>query len=123
MVYHITVINNTSNKSVTLTNPVTPKDSILITPNTAFQFPTPPQVNTLPPGNHPYLDAVHTALNIYTFFDNFCFWDNTNSAVQWVGEDGETGVTNIGAGNLELTITTKGTIHFQYAVAKAAATV
>jgi len=114
--YHITQIINGSNRSVALTNPLTgtsKRDCVLILPNTTYTPEHPPEVNKIS-GNPNYTTATKTALNIYTKTDNFCFWDNTASACNWVGENNPgTQSYNASGGNLKLFINADGTINFQ----------
>ncbi|HYW44104.1 MAG TPA: hypothetical protein VE959_14675 [Bryobacteraceae bacterium] len=89
-------------------NPYSPKRPIL--------------VNTIK-GNPTYSQAVVTANNIYTSADNYCFWDNGNSAVNGIGEKSGNIINflNTGAGNLEITVNSNGTLSFVKASATAAA--
>ena len=111
MTYNITQITDKSDRSAALTNPVTSRDAVLVFPYIVYRSENPPEVNAIS-GNPTYAEAAATALNIYTKTDNYCFWDNTNSAVQWVGQNGGTGSYNIGAGDLNLIINPDGSISF-----------
>jgi hypothetical protein len=87
MTYHIPQIDNQSDRSVALTNPLTgtsKRDCVLILPKTLHKPDPAPEVNKIE-GNPTYTQATKTALNIYTKTDNYCFWDNTNSACDWRG--------------------------------------
>lgn len=115
MTYHIKEIDNKSDKSVALTNPLTgtsKRDCVLILPHTVYKPEYKPEVNKIS-GNPTYTLATKTALNIYTKTNNYCFWDNTNSACDWLGE-GHTSPDsyNASAGDLKLTINANGTIQF-----------
>jgi hypothetical protein len=71
-----------------------------------------PEVNKIE-GNPNYTKAAATALNIYTKTDNYCFWDNTDSAVNWLGENSSTIQSyNASGGDLKLIINSNGTIAF-----------
>jgi hypothetical protein len=119
MTYHIKQIDNQSDRSVALTNPKTgtsKRDCVLILPAPAQKQPYvpehPPEVNKIE-GNPNYTKAAVTALNIYTKADNFCFWDNTDSAVNWLGENSSTTQSyNATGGDLKLIISPSGTISF-----------
>jgi hypothetical protein len=53
------------------------------------------------------------ALNIYTFKDNHCFWDNTNSTLNWVGENSPATLTyDASGGDIRLTVNSDGAIGF-----------
>jgi hypothetical protein len=115
MTYHIPQIDNQSDRSVALTNPLTgtsKRDCVLILPKTPYKPENAPEVNKIS-GNPTYTEATKTALNIYTKTDNYCFWDNGNSACDWRGENSTTTDTyNASGGNLKLTINPNGTIQF-----------
>jgi len=115
MTYHIPQIDNQSDRSVALTNPLTgtsKRDCVLILPKTLHKPEHPPEVNKIS-GNPTYTQATKTALNIYTKTDNYCFWDNTNSACDWRGENSTgTDSFNASGGDLKLTINPNGTIQF-----------
>jgi hypothetical protein len=115
MTYHIPQIDNQSDRSVALTNPLTgtsKRDCVLILPHTLYKPEYPPEVNKIS-GNPSYTEATKTALNIYTKTDNYCFWDNTDSACNWRGEDtSATDTYNASGGNLKLIINANGTIQF-----------
>jgi hypothetical protein len=115
MAYHIKTIENRSDRSVALTNPLTgtsKRDCVLILPG-PFTPDNAPLVNKIS-GNPSYKTATETALNIYTKTDNYCFWDNTNSAVNWLGENNPaTDGFNATGGELKLIINENGTIKFE----------
>ncbi len=119
MAYHITLITNNSNKSVAVTNPAATRDAALIPPNTPYTPERRIEINKMK-GNPTYSDAVGTANNIYTYSDNYCFWDNTNSAVNGVGENGLTISFNAKAGDLQVTVNANGTLTFSTASLAAA---
>jgi hypothetical protein len=113
MAYHITVIANNSGKSIALTNPAYEKDSMLIPANGQPYKPERPVLVNKMDGNPSYQQAVSAALNLYTFKDNYCFWDNTNSAVNGVGETtGAIGAYNAKAGDLTITVNSDGSLSF-----------
>jgi hypothetical protein len=91
MTYHISQIVNNSAKSVAITNPASNpdgRDDRITIRHTTYNPPNPIQVNfitNISPVT--YQQAVLTALNAYTFLDNYCFWDNGSSALWGVGED------------------------------------
>lgn len=111
MAYHITLVNNQSNNSVAVTNPAYEADSMLVGPGKSYTPNRPILVNKIS-GNPSYLQALGTANNIYTYADNYCFWDNGNSAVNGVGEKGTTIAFNMSAGNLQITVNANGTLTF-----------
>jgi hypothetical protein len=76
-------------------------------------------VNTLP-GNPSYGTALRTANNIYTSSDNYCFWDNQNSAINGTGEKGSKISFNMSAGNLQITVNADGSLTFAQASSAAA---
>ena len=61
------------------------------------------------------------ANNVYTVEDNYCFWDNTNSAVNGIGEKGGNIAFNSPAGTLQLTVNANGTVTFSQASSSASA--
>jgi len=120
MTYHIKQIDNQSDRSVALTNPKTgtsKRDCVLILPAPSQKQPYvpehPPEVNKIE-GNPSYAKAAATALNIYTKADNYCFWDNTDSAANWLGEAPNSTIQsyNASGGDLKLIISSSGTISF-----------
>jgi hypothetical protein len=120
MAYHITLIMNSSKSSIVLTNPATEADSKLVGPGDSYKPKRPVLVNKID-GNPTYSEAVTKALNIYTYTNNYCFWDNTRSAVNGVGEHGGTILFNASAGDLDITVNADGTLTFAKATAVAAA--
>lgn len=88
MTYHITKIVNNSPKSVSLTNPVSPGDSSL-TP--ALQSSTPKEAILVRKYDgsaaDTYKQTVKSHLNIYTQKNNYCFWDDGESALRGIGEN------------------------------------
>jgi hypothetical protein len=120
MAYHITLVTNNSNSSIAITNPAAEGDSKLVGPNATYKPNRPILVNKIG-GNPTYADAFTKANNIYTRTDNYCFWDNGNSAVNGLGEQGATIAFNASAGNLEITVTSTGTLTFVRATSVAAA--
>jgi len=131
MAYHITLVTNTSNSSIAITNPAYEGDSMLVGPAPANNPGSGPGSNPYTPsrpilvnkisGNPSYADALPKANNIYTFADNYCFWDNTNSAVNGIGEKGTKIAYNASAGDLQITVQANGTLSFVRASASAAA--
>lgn len=113
MAYHITLVTNNSPSSIAITNPAYEGDSMLVGPgpDKTYVPKRPILVNTMP-GNPSYLEAIGPANNIYTSTDNYCFWDNTNSAVNGVGEKGSKISFNMSAGNLQITVNSDGTLMF-----------
>ncbi|HEX4771533.1 MAG TPA: hypothetical protein VH351_11910 [Bryobacteraceae bacterium] len=120
MAYHITLVTNNSSSSIALTNPAYEADSRLVGPNRPYVPERPILVNTMG-GNPRYLDAIGTAVNIYSNTDNYCFWDNTNSAINGIGEKGSPLGFNMSAGNLQITINADGTLAFAQANSSAKA--
>jgi hypothetical protein len=120
MAYHITLIMNRSKSAIALTNPATEADSKLVAPGDSYKPKRPVLVNKID-GNPTYSEAATKALNIYTYTNNYCFWDNTNSAVNGVGEHGGTIAFNASAGDLDITVNADGTLTFAKASAVAAA--
>ena len=120
MAYHITLVSNNSSSSIAITNPAYEADSRLVGPKSNYSPQRPILVNTIK-GNPTYQQAMGQANNIYTFSDNFCFWDNGNSAVNGVGEKGGTINLNASAGNLQVTVNADGTLTFTKASASAGA--
>lgn len=114
MAYHITLITNNSASSIAITNPAYAADAKLVGANSPYVPARPILVNTMP-GNPSYLAAIGTAINIYTYKDNYCFWDNTNSAINGIGEKGSPLGFNMSAGNLQITISAEGTLTFAQA--------
>jgi len=121
MAYHITLVTNQSTSSIAITNPAAGRDSKLVGPgpNTTYTPQYPILVNTIG-GNPNYLQAIETANNIYTVSDNYCFWDNGNSAVNGIGEKGGKISFNASAGNLTITVNADGTLTFATESASAA---
>ncbi|MEO8131869.1 MAG: hypothetical protein ABI822_32545, partial [Bryobacteraceae bacterium] len=112
MAYHITLVTNKSNSSIAITNPAYEADSKLVANGAAYVPKRPILVNKIP-GNPSYADALTQAVNIYTSTDNYCFWDNTNSSVNGVGQKGGAiPAFNMSAGNLQITINPNGTLTF-----------
>src|SRR5436190_1750373 len=111
MAYHITLVTNNSTSSIAITNPAYEADSVLVGPgpNNPYVPKRPILVNVMP-GNPSYVDAIGTANNIYTYSDNYCFWDNTNSAINGVGQKGSKISFNMPAGNLQITVNADGTL-------------
>jgi len=120
MAYHITLVTNHSNRSIAITNPATEADSKLVGPNSTYVPKRPILVNKLE-GNPTYAEAITKAINMYTKTDNYCFWDNTNSAVNGIGENGGTIAFNSSAGNLDITVKADGTLSFARAASVASA--
>lgn len=131
MAYHITLVTNNSASSVAITNPAYEGDSMLVgaappnnpgssTGSNPYKPKRPILVNTIK-GNPTYSQALPQANNIYTATDNYCFWDNGNSAVNGIGEKGTNIVLNASAGNLEVTVNANGTLTFVRASTSAAA--
>ena len=132
MAYHITLVTNNSNMSIAITNPAYEGDSMLVGPAPAnnpgssagsnpYKPSRPILVNKIS-GNPTYADALTQANNIYTYADNYCFWDNTNSAVNGIGEKGTDPILfNASAGDLQITVLTNGTLSFATASASKAA--
>lgn len=120
MAYHITVITNNSSKSIAITNPAHEADSMLLGPGATYKPSRPILVNKIG-GNPTYEQALSKAVNIYTLTDNYCFWDNENSAVNGIGESGGTIVFNASAGDLQIAVNTNGTLSFSRVGASAAA--
>ena len=120
MAYHITLVTNNSASSIAITNPAYEGDSRLVAPHGPYVPQRPILLNAMA-GNPRYLDAIATAINIYTYNDNYCFWDNTNSAINGVGEKGSTIGFNMSAGNLQITINADGTLSFAQAGSSAKA--
>jgi len=120
MAYHITLITNNSSSSISMTNPANEGDSRLIGPNSTYAPSRPVLINKMS-GNPTYEQALPVANNIYTLVDNFCFWDNTNSAVNGTGEKGSTINFNHSAADLQITVDSKGYLNFAVASASAAA--
>ena len=120
MDYHITLVTNNSASSIAITNPAYAADSRLVGPNAPYVPQRPILVNTMS-GNPTYQAAISTAINIYTYSDNYCFWDNTNSAINGIGEKGSTIGFNMPAGNLQITINADGTLTFAQAGSSAKA--
>jgi hypothetical protein len=116
MAYHITLVTNNSSSSIAITNPAYEGDSMLVGPgsNTLYVPKRPILVNKME-GNPSYGEAVPTANNIYTYADNYCFWDNTNSAVNGFGEKGSKISFNMSAGNLQITVNPDGSLTFAQA--------
>jgi hypothetical protein len=132
MAYHITLVTNNSNSSIAITNPAYEGDSMLVGPAPANNPGSSAGCNPYTPsrpilvnkisGNPAYTEALPKANNIYTYADNYCFWDNTNSAVNGVGEKGTDKIAfNASAGDLQITVLTSGTLSFVKASASAAA--
>jgi hypothetical protein len=126
MAYHITVVTNNSSSSVALTNPAYEGDSKLIGPsvggNPSTYTPKRPVLINKISGNPTYASAMPVAVNIYTVKDNYCFWDNTNSAINGIGEaTGAIQPLNASAGDIQMTINADGTISFARAGSSAAA--
>jgi hypothetical protein len=111
MAYHITLIANKSGSSIAITNPAYEGDSMLVGPNKSY-IPTRPILVNKISGNPSYTDAIGAANNIYTYSDNYCFWDNTNSAVNGIGEKGLRIAFNMSAGDLQITVNADGTLTF-----------
>lgn len=120
--YHIKLVTNNSTSSIAITNPAYEGDSKLVGPGPKNQYvpPRPIEVNAIP-GNPNYLDALGAANNIYTYSDNYCFWDNTNSAVNGIGEKGGNISFNMSAGDLQVTVNADGTLTFAAMGSSAAA--
>lgn len=119
MAYHITLVTNSSRSSVAITNPAHEADSKLVGPGLPYKPERPILVNKIG-GNPTYAEAIAQAVNIYTRKDNYCFWDNTNSSVNGIGEQGGTIAYNASAGNIEITVNADGTLTFTKASASAA---
>jgi hypothetical protein len=120
MTYHITKIDNNSSKSAVITNPA-PKsdpgwqDSRLVLPRSVYTPQRPIMVNFIEgAGDVPYKTAATSSLNIYTTANNWCFWDNGNSALNGVGESEPMNVNfyNGGGGDIKLTVREDGTVGF-----------
>jgi hypothetical protein len=121
MAYHITLVTNNSSSSIAITNPAYEADSRLVGPNTPYP-PTRPIVINAIKGNPNYAGAMDSANNIYTVTDNYCFWDNTNSAINGVGEaTGAVTPLNAKAGNIQITVNANGTLTFATADTAASA--
>jgi len=131
MAYHITLVTNNSSSSIAITNPAYEGDSMLVGPSPAnnpgsstgsnpYKPKRPILVNKIP-GNPTYSQALPQANNIYTATDNYCFWDNENSALNGIGEKGGKIVLNASAGNLEVTANADGTLTFVRASSTAVA--
>ena len=121
MAYHITLITTKSASSIAITNPAHEADSVLIANGSAYVPKRPILINKIP-GNPTYADALSQAVNIYTFTDNYCFWDNTNSSVNGIGQKGGAiPAFNMSAGDLQITVSPTGTITFAKATASASA--
>lgn len=127
MAYHITLITNNSASSVAVTNPAYEADSVLIGPagfkaNNPYKPQRPILVNKIT-GNPSYDSTIATANNLYTVADNYSFWDNGNSAVNGIGQNGGGAINflNTSAGNLQITVNKDGTLTFVKASASAAA--
>ena len=122
MAYHITQVTNNSRNSIAITNPAYEGDSMLVGPNTSPYIPKRPILVNRLTGNPTYAQALTQANNIYTFADNFCFWDNGNSAINGIGEKGGAPIVfNSSAGNLQVTVKADGTLTFVKAVSSASA--
>lgn len=120
MAYHITLIANNSKSSVAITNPAATRDAKLVGPSTQYSPERPILVNKID-GNPNYLQAIDTAVNIYTNKDNYCFWDNTNSAVNGMGQStGAIAPYNASAGDLQIVVNADGTLTFSRVGAAAA---
>jgi Papain-like cysteine protease AvrRpt2 len=83
MTYHIIRIVNDSPWAVVLTNPVTDRDTHIVPasygdPAIAGRLvpANPPKIETIKDNTIAYPAALKRALNIYTFKNNWCFWDN-----------------------------------------------
>ncbi len=119
MTYHISKIINNSRKSAVITNPAPHseagwQDSRLVLPGT-YNPARPIEVNFIrQSGVVSYEAAAKTALNIYTLKDNWCFWDNGNSALNGVADLAAQDVNfyNGPGGNLALTIDAEGNVGF-----------
>jgi hypothetical protein len=120
MAYHITLVANNSDSSIAITNPANENDSRLVGPNTNYKPNRPILINKMS-GNPTYSGAISVANNIYTFADNFCFWDNEHDAVNGIGEKGGTILFNSTAGDLTITIKADGTLSFARAASAAKA--
>jgi len=132
MAYHITLVTNNSNTSIAITNPAYEGDSMLVGPAPANNPGSNPGCNPYTPGrpilvnklsgNPTYQEALPKANNIYTNTDNFCFWDNTNSAVNGIGQKGTNKISfNASAGDLQVTVLANGTLSFARASTSATA--
>jgi hypothetical protein len=119
MTYHISKIINNSPKSAAITNPAPHssagwQDSHLVLPGT-YVPERPIEVNFIrQSGTVSYPTAAKTALNIYTFVNNWCFWDNGNSALNGVADGATQDVSfyNGSGGNLVLTVNESGSVGF-----------
>ncbi len=111
MAYHITLVTNNSSSSIAITNPAHEADSMLVAANKSYAPSRPILVNKIS-GNPGYSGAIGTAVNIYTYTDNYCFWDNGNSAVNGIGEKGGVITFNMSAGDLQITVNANGTLTF-----------
>ncbi|HEY6292298.1 MAG TPA: hypothetical protein VI455_12175 [Terriglobia bacterium] len=103
-----------------ITNPHYEGDSKLVGAAASYVPDRPILINKIK-GNPSYASAISEANNFYTATDNYCFWDNGNSAVNGVGEKGGTIVFNSPAGNLQVTVNANGTLTFSNASASATA--
>ena len=112
MAYHITLVVNNSDRSIAITNPVYEADSKLVLPQQKYTPQRPILIDTMA-GNPTYVEAAAKANNIYTKADNYCFWDNTNSAIDSLGQNSRNTTTyNAGAGNILVLVNEDGTLNF-----------
>jgi len=120
MAYHITLVTNNSSSSIAITNPAHEADSRLVGPNSSYKPDRPILINKMS-GNPTYKDAIPVANNIYTYTDNFCFWDNEHDAVNGIGEKGGTILFNSTAADLTIAVRADGTLSFARAASAARA--
>lgn len=119
MTYHISKIINNSPKSAVITNPAPHTeagwhDSRLVLPGSYIPA-RPIEVNFIrQSGTISYEIAAKTALNIYTLKNNWCFWDNGNSALNGTADLAAENVNfyNGHGGNLVLTVNADGSVGF-----------
>jgi hypothetical protein len=78
MSFHIDEFSNLSPKSVLLTNPVAPRDTHLLPVGRSMKPEYAPLINFIKTSEielNRYDELLAKALNIYTWTNNWCFWD------------------------------------------------
>jgi hypothetical protein len=109
MAYHIALVINKSNKSVAITNPAHEADSKLVLPGADYVPGKNILVNSMS-GNPSYQQAAPVANAFYTCSQSWVFWDNTNSAINGVGENGGEIYFNGHAGDLQVVVNADGSL-------------
>jgi hypothetical protein len=117
MTYHISKIDNKSDKSVAIANPRSGRDSRLTLPTTPYTPEHPIEVAKFTEGTLFYQSAAQGgwAMNIFTKRDNWFIWDNGKSQLWSVNEDDPAKNHELykgSGGHLWLTVESNGSLVF-----------